>query len=225
VQASVIVPAHNEEPAIADVVKRCLRADSRIVETIVVDDGSTDATSDRAREAGAIVLRLSPNRGKGSAMRHGIEHSKGDVLVFIDADGQDDPAEISLLLDAMAPDVALVNGSRYIGTFKEGAITTVNKVGTSGLTWIVNLLFGARVTDCLAGFRAVRRAALDEVDVSANGYDIEVDMLLRIVKSGGRVVEVPATRSARAHGTSGLSNVPDGVRILWRILKIRFERA
>ena len=222
-QVSVIVPAYNERLAIADVVARCRASDERIVETIVVDDGSTDGTAAAAEAAGARVIRLQVNQGKGKAMQCGIDDSVGDVLVFIDADGQDDPAEINLLLDAMTPDVALVNGSRYIGVFQPGAITRINRLGTSVLTHIVNILFRAGVTDCCAGFRAVRRSALDSVKISAEGYDIEVDMLIKIVRSGGRVVEVPVNRWAREHGDSGLSNIPDGLRILQRILQLKIS--
>ena len=222
-RASVIVPAHNEQPAIADVVARCATCDSRVTEVIVVDDGSTDGTGEAARAAGATVITIEVNKGKGNAMQRGVEAATGDVFVFIDADGQDDPAEIGLLLDALGPDVALVNGSRFIGEFQPGAITRLNRLGTSALTFIVNILFGAHVTDCLAGFRAVRRQALDRVELSASGYDIEVDMLIRVVRSGGRVVEVPVNRYAREHGDSGLSNVRDGLRILRQILVLRFN--
>ena len=115
----------------------------------------------------------------------------------------------------------MVIGSRFIGHFRPWAITRVNRVGTQFLTLSVRTLFGSNTTDCLAGFRAVRRSALDRIRLRADGYDIEVDMLLMILRSGGRVVDVPVSRSPRPFGNSGLSNIKDGARIFARILLIR----
>lgn len=221
-RVSIVLPAHNEAPTIADVVRRC-RAAVPEAEILVVDDGSADATSALATAAGAEVLRLERNRGKGVALRLGIERTAGDVLVFLDADGQDDPAEIPLLLDAIATGADLVVGSRFLGRFEPGAITTVNRYGTMALTAIVNLLFGVRVTDTLAGFRAVRRTLLERIALQARGYDIETDLLLKAIRAGGRAVEVPVRREPRTDGASGLHPLVDGVRILARILRIRFQ--
>jgi glycosyltransferase involved in cell wall biosynthesis len=174
--------------------------------------------------AGADVLRLEQNRGKGFAMQRGIDRAHGDILLFIDADGQDDPAEIPLLISAFEPDIDLVLGSRFIGHFRPGAITRMNYYGTRFITGSVNLLFGIHVTDPLAGFRAVRSRVFQDIRIEARGYDIEVDLLIRVVRNGGHVAEVPASRSARPYGASGLSSIRDGSLILWRALSLRFAR-
>jgi len=222
-RVSVILPAYNEEVTIARVVGACRTAVPGLGELLVVDDGSSDATAERAAQAGARVLRVSPNRGKGYALRLGIERSAGEVLVFLDADGQDDPCEIPLLLAPIAAGADLVVGSRFLGRFEPGAITTVNRYGTRALTGTVNLLFGVRVTDILAGFRAVRRALLDRMALQAEGYDIETDLLLQAIRLGGQVVEVPVRRTVRQAGDSHLHPVADGLRILRRILRIRLQ--
>lgn len=220
---SVIIPAHNEEPSIGHVVRSVADAvpDAEIV---VVDDGSDDATSRSAADAGARVVRLDPNRGKGAAMRRGVDASTGDVLVFIDGDGQDNPYEIPLLVGAVAGEVDLVLGSRFLGTFRPGAITRLNYAGTKFITLAVRVLFGAGITDPLAGFRAIRRSAWDAIDLQANGYDVEVDMVARVLRAGGVVREMPASRAPRSHGESGLSSFRDGFRILRRIVQVRFEQ-
>jgi len=146
------------------------------------------------------------------------------VLVFLDADGQDDPAEIPLLLDALAAGADLVVGSRFLGHFDPGAITPVNRLGNRALTGVVNLLFGVRLTDTQAGFRAVRRRLLERMALAAQHYDIETDLLLQAMKVGGHVVEVPVRRGARQHGASGLHPIVDGLRILARILRVRFHQ-
>jgi glycosyltransferase involved in cell wall biosynthesis len=219
---SIVIPAHNERPTIERVV-RSSAATIPGAEVIVVDDGSTDGTYEAAAEAGARVIRLDPNQGKGAALRRGIAAAKGEILVFIDGDGQDSPFEIPLLVGAFEPDVDLVLGSRFLGNFRPGAITQMNLAGTRFITFLVNRMFGCRVTDPLAGFRAVRRSILERVELKAEGYDIEVDLLLRVVRAGGHVVEVPASRSARPFGTSDLSSLRDGIRIARRIVQVRLE--
>jgi glycosyltransferase involved in cell wall biosynthesis len=223
-RVSVILPAYNEDGTIGDVVRDCREALPRLSEILVIDDGSTDATADRAEQAGARVIRLERNRGKGHALRLGIERSVGDVLVFLDADGQDDPHEIPLLLEALEG-ADLVVGSRFLGHFDPGAIKTINRYGNLALTGIVNLLFEVRLTDTQAGFRAVRRGFIDRLALQAQRYDIETDVLLQAIKIGGRVAEVPVRRGARHHGSSALNPVFDGLRILARILRVRLRTA
>jgi glycosyltransferase involved in cell wall biosynthesis len=218
---SVVIPAHNEAPTIAQVVRDCAANTPDLAEVIVVDDGSSDNTSATAAAAGARVVRLDRNGGKGVALQRGIAAARGDVLIFIDADGQDDPTEIPAMLAAFEPEVDLVLGSRFLGGFQPGAITRLNYLGTRFITGSVNVLFGTKITDPLAGFRAVRSSVFDRVQIEARGYDIEVDLLLRVLNSGGKVAEVPAQRSARSYGSSGLSSVFDGLRIFKRIVQIR----
>lgn len=218
---SVVIAAHNEAPSIAGVVEGCRAHTPDLAEVLVVDDGSTDDTAKRAENAGARVVRMGVNQGKGAALRRGIREARGDVVVFIDGDGQDDPREVTTLLDALGPDVAMVVGSRFLGRFHRGAITPVNKRGNVALTAALNALFGTRFTDSQAGFRAARRSALTALDLRARAYDIETEVLIQVHRAGGRVVEVPVDRSARTHGESGLSSVRDGSRILARMLRLR----
>jgi glycosyltransferase involved in cell wall biosynthesis len=221
---SVILAAYNEAGTIEQIVRGCLEHTPDLVEVIVVDDGSADATSELAEAAGAKVYRLPTNRGKGVAVRHGIEKARGEVLLFLDADGQDDPREIPRLVEALEPGVEMVVGSRFLGSFGDGAITPLNRAGNQILTGVVNALFGARLTDTQAGFRAVRRGAAERAGLSADRYDIEVDLLLSVLRSRGRVVEVPVSRAPRRFGRSSLDSFRDGTRILLRILHKRAGR-
>jgi glycosyltransferase involved in cell wall biosynthesis len=222
--ASVILPAHDEAATIAAVVEACARSSPEVREVVVVDDGSTDETGAIARSAGARVVELPDNRGKGHALRAGVDAAEGDVLVFLDADGQDDPAEIPALLAALSDGTDLVLGSRFLGRFEPRAITAIDRAGTRALTGVMNLLFRSRVTDPIAGFRAVRRDAFERARTRAAGYDIEVDLVLGVLRNGGRVVEVPVRRAPRRHGASDLSSVKDGTRMLLQILRHRVGR-
>jgi glycosyltransferase involved in cell wall biosynthesis len=218
---TVLVAAYNEAPVISAVVRTALRAVPS-GEVLVVDDGSTDGTAQAAASAGARVLQLPVNGGKGSALRRGLTAARGGVIVLIDGDGQDDPAEIPQLLQALRPDVDLVIGSRFIGHFEPGAITQLNRWGNRFLTSVVNFLFSTALTDTLAGFRAFRADVLRRIELRASRFDIEVDLLLGVLAAGGRVVEVPVRRAARAHGRSRLNSFFDGAHILGRIVARRF---
>src|SRR5262245_57696523 len=116
---SVVIPAHNEAQAIADVVRGCRGA----LEVIVVDDASHDDTSSTARAAGAMVVRSEVPLGKGAAIRRGAAIARGDIVVMLDGDGQDPPAEIPRLVAAIAAGADLAIGSRFLGRFEPGAIT------------------------------------------------------------------------------------------------------
>jgi glycosyltransferase involved in cell wall biosynthesis len=218
---TVLVAAYNEAPVIGGVVRQALQA-VPASEVLVVDDGSTDGTQRVAADAGARVLRLDANGGKGAAIRQGLGESRGQVIVLIDGDGQDDPTEIPQLLDALQPDVDLVVGSRFIGRFEPGAITPVNHWGNRFLTSVINLLFSTSLTDTQAGFKAFRAETLRRVSLRAHRFDIEVDLLLGVLRAGGRVVEVPVRRAPRQHGESRLNSLLDGTRILVRIVGRRF---
>ncbi len=221
---TVLVAAFNEAEAIGDVVRASLRAIPS-GEVLVVDDGSTDETESVSSAAGARVLRLPRNEGKGAAIRRGLGEVRGDVIVLIDGDGQDDPSEIPRLLDALQPEVDLTVGSRFMGHFEPGAITPLNQWGNLFLTSVINLLFAAKLTDTQAGFKAFRRETLDRIDLRADHFDIEVDLLLGILRGGGNVVDVPVRRSPRPHGKSRLNSFVDGARIFRRILVRRLSVA
>ena len=141
------------------------------------------------------------------------------------ADGQDDPREIPLLLEALGGGADMALGSRFLGRFEEGAITRWNHAGTRFLTAVLNRLFGARLTDPLAGFRALRRNLLDRIQVHAEGYDIEMDLVVEALRVGSLIAEVPVTRLPRRHGRSGLRSIRDGTRILGRLVRARLRSA
>jgi len=221
---TVVIPAYQEVGTIASVVRGVQSAVPAGSEVLVVDDGSTDGTADAARATGARVVRLEPNQGKGVALREGLRSAGGELLLFIDADDQDDPAEIPRLLDALSDDVDMVIGSRFLGTLRDGSITPLHRLGNRTLTGLFNLLYGSAITDTQAGFRLLRRAALDPDQLRAVRYEIETELTLHVLRRGGRVIEVPVTRSVRGAGRSGFGTWRDGMRVLRRMVSGRLER-
>ena len=217
----VIIAAHDEAAAIGAVVSGLLRALPG-ADVIVVDDGSVDPTSARAREAGARVVHLWPNRGKGVALREGIAASTRRWLLFIDGDGQDDPEDARKLLAARGPGVAMVNGSRFIGTLHRGAISGPNLLGNLLMTGVLDLCFGATITDSQAGFRVIDGELARAMPLRSRQYEIESEMLAKLLKAGHQVREIPVDRYERAGGTTDFRRIRNGLRILGTILSERF---
>ena len=215
---SAVLAAHDEEGNVGDVVRGVRLHCPDLHELLVVDDGSRDGTAAEAEAAGAPVLRLSPNRGKGAALLAGLREVDGDYVLFIDADGQDDPADIPRLVDQARAGADFVNGSRWLGTLQRGAISLPNRVGNRAMTELLNLRHGARITDSQAGFRLIRRSLLDPDRFRSREYEVETEMLLHAIRSGATVREVPVTRYPRGEGDTDFRRVRNGVRILATIL-------
>jgi glycosyltransferase involved in cell wall biosynthesis len=221
-ELSVVLAAHDEAGSIAPVLAG-IRAVVPDAELIVVDDGSTDDTAALAAAGGATVIKVWPNGGKGAAMQRGIAASRGDWLVFLDADGQDDPAEMHVLLDRRG-DADLIIGSRFLGTLEPGSIHPVNRVGNLSLTAFFSLLFGKRITDTQAGYRAIRGDLARSLPLRGSEYEFETEVLAHVLQRGGRVLEVPVTRKPRTAGATDFRRVRNGLRILRTMLRERVRR-
>jgi dolichol-phosphate mannosyltransferase len=194
-----VAPAWNEENRIGPVVEAVPRG--VVEETVVVDDGSTDRTGERARAAGATVL-TGAHRGVGAAIRLGIDYaiSRGyDVVVIVSGAGKTPPAQIPQLLGpVLAGDAEFAQGSRYAHGGKFLRMTLSRKIGTRGYTFLFSLLVGRRVTDASSGFRAIRLSLFTDKRIDLwqpwlDGYELEPYLLFQALRLGHRVVEVPVT--------------------------------
>lgn len=221
-----ILPALNEERALPAVLAGVPRA--LIAHTIVVDNGSTDATAAVARAAGAEVV-TEPRRGYGQACLAGIAAAaahRPDALLFLDADGADDPADIPRILARLA-DADLVIGSRTRGAAERGALTPQARVGNALATTLIRWLWRVRFTD-LGPLRAIRADALRELDMSDPRFGWTVQMQVRAAKRGLRCAEVPVAYRRRV-GESKISgtwsgSVRAGIGILGTIAREALAR-
>lgn len=201
-----IVPAYNEEDTVGDVVRGIREVGG--IDVVVVNDGSSDATSARAREAGAVVLDLPINLGIGGAVQCGfLFAARGgwDVAVQVDADGQHVPAEIPRLLERLAAgDVEVVLGSRYVERSDYRA-PLARRFGMVVFSAVVSALTGQRLRDTTSGFRATASPALRYLASHYPQDYPEVESLVLLVRAGFRIREAPCRFSERKGGRSSIT--------------------
>lgn len=210
---SVVLPAYNEEGSIGDVVMR-LRGHGAWQEILVVDDGSTDATADKAAAAGARVVRHPYNKGNGAAVKTGIREAKGAVILLMDADGQHDPADIDRIIEPIGVH------DMVIGARSARDQSFVRALGNAVFQTLASWLTGRPIPDLTSGFRAARRERLVEIlHLLPNGFSYPTTSCLSLLKSGHNVAFVPIKAHPRV-GRSKIRVLRDGVRFVLIIFKI-----
>jgi glycosyltransferase involved in cell wall biosynthesis len=224
--AAVIVPALNEEANIAALIAEIETVAAEpvlaveICEIVIVDNGSTDETAARAREAGATVV-AEPRRGYGRACLTGAETATAEILVFMDGDRSEVPAELPLLLGPYLDEGAgLVIGSRVRGTMERGALSPQQLVGNRIGAWLMRLIHRIRITD-FGPYRVVGRDTLRSFGMKEMTYGWPTEMIVRASQRGLRIVEVPVTCRRRGGGESKVSgSVRASLLTGWRMLSI-----
>lgn len=201
-KTTIVIPTLNEEDTIEQIIEQCKPFGDEI---LVIDGHSTDRTA--ARAAGMGVTVLSDNgKGKGAAIRQAIKAATGDILVFIDADGSHDPQDIPRLLEPIINGQAdHVTGSRILGGSSElfgGFDEFMRLAGSSFITECINWRFKTKLSDSQNGFRAIRREVALKLNLQENITTIEQEMVMRTLKCGYRMAEVPSHEQKRLVGPS-----------------------
>lgn len=201
---SVIIPAKNEEANIAEIIKKTKPFSDDI---IVIDGNSQDKTRQIASSLGAKVF--SDNRkGKGDAIRVGIQKAERDVIVFIDADGSHDPSDIpKIVAPIMEGKADHVSTSRMRGGSDElhgDFLKFIRMVGSDIITLGINYRFGVRLTDSQNGFRAIRKDAAASLNLKENITTIEQEMIIKTLRRKYRIIEIPSHEYERKHGQSSI---------------------
>ena len=215
VDVSVIIPAYNEAETIRDVIIKVKEIDPEF-EIIVVNDGSKDLTGEIAREAGAIVYSHPYNIGNGASIKSGIRIASGDILVFIDGDGQHDPNDIAKMLQYF-PEYDMVVGARS----KTSQVSIFRGFGNRMLNWLAGYVAKFRVQDLTSGFRAVKaEIAQSLLYLLPNTYSYPTTMTLGVLRNGKSLKYLPINAEKRKKGKSNISISRDGVRFFMIITKI-----
>jgi Glycosyl transferase family 2 len=220
-RVAIVIPALNEEPTIAEVLREIPREMAgQATEVIVVVDGSSDATAAKAAEAGALVCDIPVNRGQGTVYKLGywLARMRGaQVIATIDADGQYVPQELERLVEPIVAGRAdFVNGSRRLGT--ELTTDPVRHAGVIFFGGLVSLLLRQRITDPACGLRGMRAEVSEAVTLEQPQYQSS-ELLISTAMMGFRVIEVPTTMRDRPDGATATKKGPN------LLYGVRFARA
>ena len=222
---SVIIPAFNEEQTIGQVLA-ALRALPLEKQIIVVNDGSTDETYTVLEELRATheltVVHCQENRGKGFAIRSGLPHVKGEVVVIQDADMELDPADIPELVKPLEKEnVQVVYGSRFLNG--RGNASLQNFIANRILATYTNLLYGCRITDESTGYKAFSTELITRLELTCEGFEFCPEVTAKILRAGYRIHEVPVSYVPRTKKQGKkLRFWLDGLFAVWTLLKYRF---
>ena len=214
-KVSVIIPAFNEEKTIGEIVNR-IRGYLPEAEIIVINDGSEDDTAKIAHDSGAIVFSHPYNIGNGAAIKSGIRTATGEVLVFMDGDGQHDPADIVKML-ACFPDYDMVVGART----GSGQASFGRAAGNTVYNWLASYVTKFSVKDLTSGFRAVKAdIARSFLYLLPNTYSYPTTITLGVLRNGNSVKYLPIKTQKRTQGKSHIRLFHDGVRFFMIITRI-----
>jgi glycosyltransferase involved in cell wall biosynthesis len=223
-----VVPVYNERNTLVEILRR-MRAvelpDGIEREIIVVDDGSTDGTSDVLKQLGDSTVRIvshERNRGKGAALRTGFERATGDYVLVQDADLEYDPEDWPrLIAPVLAGKARVVYGSRFTGERKN--MLFFHWVGNRFLSLTTNVLYNTTLSDMETCYKLIDRTLLDGIQLHANRFDIEPEITAKLLKRKVRIYEVPISYNGREFDEGKKITWKDGFAALWTLVKYRFR--
>jgi glycosyltransferase involved in cell wall biosynthesis len=224
-RVSFLIPVFNERETIREVLERVDALDLE-KQVIVVDDGSTDGTSELLAEwqngrDDAVVVRQE-NSGKGAAIRVAISHIAGDIAVIQDADMEYDPADVPPLIEPIRRGAAdVVFGSRLSGGRPQRAYLFWHLVGNRFLSLLTNILYNTTLSDMETGYKAFRADVLRSLDLHENGFGVEPEITAKVCKRGLRLYEMPIAYYGRTYAEGKKITWRDGFRAIWVLLRTR----
>ena len=224
---TLIMPVHNEGPTLREVLERIGRVDMPVpFELIVVDDGSTDGavdTIDPRWVANAVALRVvaaRTNRGKGSALRKGFSMARGDILGVQDADLEYDPHQIpDLIRPILDGDADVVFGSRQFGA--NASYSFWYTLGNRLISLTASMLFDRVTTDSYTCYKFMRREAYEQLDLTADGFEIEAELTGGLLRGRWRYREAPISYTARSREDGKKIRPSDGLRAVSTLARVR----
>ncbi len=230
---SIVIPVYNEERFVEAILEKVIAAkvDGIEKEVIVVDDFSTDGTREKLSKIKGKNIKVvfhGDNKGKGGAVKTGIQHAAGDIILFQDADLEYDPNDYGRILQPIIDSRAsVVYGSRFAGKSLRmighgRLVLPTHFLGNKILTLLTNILYGHSLTDMETGYKAFRVEIIKNLKLDANRFDMEPEITARLLKKGVRIHEVPINYFARDFAEGKKITWKDGIRAAWCLIKFRF---
>ncbi|MBU1672667.1 MAG: glycosyltransferase family 2 protein [Actinobacteria bacterium] len=224
---SILIPVFNEHATIREILEKVRAVDIGEItrEILVVDDGSTDGTREilaaEEVEQNTTVLYHDVNRGKGAAIRTGLERVTGDYVIIQDADLEYDPDDYRVLLAPVLKKKAeVVYGSRFTGERRN--MLFWHMLGNKLLSLVTNILYNTTLSDMETCYKLFSRQALEDIIVKADRFDFEPEITAKILKKGIRIWEVPISYAGREFDEGKKITWKDGFAALWTLIKYRF---
>lgn len=225
-KVSVVIPVFNEESSILSTLQE-VQQTGLVHEIIIVNDGSTDnstAILGDISDKQVHVYTHHINLGKGAAIRTGLQHANGDIILIQDADLEYDPRDYAALLSPFAStQVKVVYGSRFLNSNPKG-ILFWNAVANRFLTGLTNLLYGTHLTDMETGYKVLRKDILPLLSLQANGFEIEPEITAQLAKKRIPIHEVPIRFHPRAYHQGKKIRPRDAFIAMWTLFKYRLQR-
>lgn len=232
---SIIVPVFNEEQTIAPLLSKVLSVklseEIKSIEVIVVDDGSTDLTSEhiRIKRRSIRYIKHNKNLGKGAAIRSGLKKVSGDIILIQDGDLEYDPKYYSKLLEPIIQNKTKVVYGTRLKTLpfrifsKDKTPYPLHFLGNKFLTSMTNLLYRSNLTDMETGYKVFKKDVISNLKLVSDGFDIEPEVTAKVLKAGHNIVEVPINTIPRTYKEGKKITWTDGIIALWILLKNRFS--
>jgi glycosyltransferase involved in cell wall biosynthesis len=224
---TVIVPVYNERATVVEIIRRVRAVDvPLVVDVIVVDDGSSDGTDQVLAAISDSTVRVfthERNKGKGAAIRTGLSHASGDLVLVQDADLEYDPEDWPVLLDPVLKGKAhVVYGSRFTGARKN--MLLLHWIGNRILSLATNLLYATTLSDMETCYKLFDRRVLEGITIVSNRFDFEPEITAKVLRRGYRIYEVPISYAGREPDEGKKITWRDGFGALKALVKYRFAR-
>jgi glycosyltransferase involved in cell wall biosynthesis len=227
---SIVIPVYNEQDTIGEVIDQVCSVDLGPVakEIIISDDGSTDSSPQVIQKHGLhrpdmIKIHTSRiNLGKGAAVRLGMSYATGDIVIIQDADLELDPNEYAIIIEPiLAGDADVVYGSRFLQK-SENKVPRLTRLANRLLTFLTNILYGARLTDMATAYKAFRREAVDGMRFRCARFDFDPEITAKFLRAGYRIHEVPITYDPRTVDEGKKISWLDGIEHVYTLFRCRF---